>query len=193
MRVLLSSIALLALGALGVFGCSSSIADDTSGLACGFVRDQENCWRVFVRGVDACLGTAPADPGLLAEDRKTCTYGDRSIRSDNTPINDTATEKISRNFSVMRGGRMCLQVIETDTSLEATSEGKRIAYSAVDGELTLVCPNGTKLVGTFDRLFDCLSYDGGVPGTATSATLKRGNYRLLGMKGPAYDCALALK
>lgn len=184
------------MGALACSSDSSSTPADSGRIDCPFVRDQTNCWRTFVAKVDVCLGQGDggtfATPGLLDDAGRTCDYAARSIVATGSQALDqpqTGTDPLQRDFTVSKDGRACLAVHQSGKTVTLVSEGTTLAYQGGDGTMQLTCADGRVLEGRASELLDCVTASGGLPGYAYRNTSKTAFFSLLGMNGPAYDCA----
>lgn len=184
------------MGALACSSDSSSTPADSGRIDCPFVRDQSNCWRTFVAKVDVCLGQGDggtfASPGLLDDAGRTCDYAARSIVATGSQALDqpqSGADPLQRDFTVSKDGRACLAVHQSGKTVTFVSEGTTLAYKGGDGTMQLTCADGRVLEGSASELLDCVTAGGGLPGYAYRNTSTTAFFSLLGMNGPAYDCA----
>lgn len=188
--------ALVVLGVLSCTGGNTSPGSPDSGrVDCVFVQDDNNCWRTFVQRVDGCLGQSDAGvivgQGVLDDAGMACTYATRTITATGTQALDrpqgTDKDTRSRQFTVVKDGRVCLDLKQVGTTVTLTSEGTVLSWKSDAHTFELTC-GGRVLQGDSSQLLDCITATGGLPGYAYRNSDTSAWFTLLGMNAPAYDC-----
>jgi hypothetical protein len=191
-------VAAVALGALGVLSCTSGDPPpggaDSGRVDCVFVQDEGNCWRTFVQRVDTCLGQSDAGvivgQGVLDDAGMSCTYASRTILATGQGLDrpqGSEKDPLTRAFTVVRDGRVCLDMKQAGTTVTLTSEGTVLSWKSDAHTFELTC-GGRVLQGDSTQLLECITAKGGLPGYAYRNTDTTAWFTLLGMNAPAYDC-----
>lgn len=188
-------------------GCTSSAPPRRpDALDCTWAADKANCWRVFVAGVDKCLGQA-AETGFEASigvltGPTTCAYdGGRSVVSvgplipppppDVGPDAADAVEDVaeSRDYTITQNGVTCLHFVANDLTASADSPDAHVSWQNDGKALEITCPDGTTFTGLPSDVIDCLGTNGELPGygwLVSDASVT--SFALLGMNAPAFAC-----
>ena len=171
--------------------------DDAALLDCKWVNDPTNCWRTFVKGVDACLHNPIGSTvrGALATDRKTCTYADgRTIEFALVEAMD-APDRASRDLKATLGGVACVHYTENVAvdGFVVTGPDGTLTYTAVGNDVTVECPDGSRYEGDAANIAKLCGggiLSGGVPGRTVVSSGADIRLQLSGMKDVVYACTL---
>ena len=181
-------------------GGTDTIADspgDAAVLDCKWVNDPANCWRTFVKGVDACLHNPIGSTvrGALATDRKTCTYTDGRTIEFALPEAMDAPDRANRDLKATLGGVACVRYTENVAvdGFVVTGPGGTLSYTAVGNDVTVECPDGSRYEGDAANIAKLCGggiLSGGVPGRTVLSSGADIRLQLAGMKDVVYACTL---
>jgi hypothetical protein len=142
-RITLLSVLLLA-------GC-----DGSSQLTCEYLEDPQNCWAQAAAAAKACL-PEPADNGVLAADRESCSFSDgtRVVFDDALP--DDIMDLETFGFTIEKSdGSRCARFLDTFENRMELEAGGNHVVSQLRAKFELICGDGKTYRSDFDLLFEC--------------------------------------
>jgi hypothetical protein len=142
-------------------------ADD---LTCELLEDPGNCWARAAAAARACL-PEPAEVGVLAADRGSCSFSDGASVVFDAPLPDF-TEQLERlAFTIESGGAECARFVDTfENRMELTAGGLSVVSQLRADTFELDCGDES-FESSFDLLFTCQPGSGPTDGFSVAPDL----------------------
>lgn len=168
MRTIPSAMLSAALAAsLAACGDDGDGGDEVGVLDCAWVQGEDNCFEQMLATSTACLPESSVE-GTLDATGTTCTLDGGATVTFGAPLDPaTACDEYDWDLRVTGpGGTPCLELAETDTSLDIVTSTGMLRVEEVGAVYRVTCPDGRAYEAANPlSLLECLE---GLPATAAA-------------------------